>query len=167
MRAVVLTLLPTLALTACLDRGQYPSLAPRAFESADRGPPPPPPPAPPARSEIVASAAALIGKARGGQTAFAAELARVRPVVARAGAADSDSWITAQSAVSGLDASRAVTVTALAELDALTLSGVGPDGLRFGDNDFVVLSSAAESVSAMAQAQTREIAALAGSLASP
>lgn len=167
MRAALLTLPVALALTSCLDRGQYPSLKPRAYESAERGPPPPPPPAPPARPDIVARAAALLGDARSGQSAFAAELGRVRPVVARAGAAESETWITAQEALSGLDTSRAATVTALAELDALTLSGVGADGLRFGDNDFVMLRATAGAVYDLAQAQGREVAALAGSLAQP
>lgn len=166
MRAVLLTL-STLALTGCLDRGQYPSLMPRAYESADRGPPPPPPPAPPARADIVARATALVGEARAGQSAFAAELARVRPVIARAGAADSEAWIAAHEALSGLDASRVATVTSLAELDALTSLGVGPDGLRYGDNDFVALRAAAGTVYDFTQAQELQIAALAGSLARP
>ena len=165
MRLVFLVL--PLVLTACLDRGQYPSLKPRAYETADRGPVPPPPPAPPARAEIVSRAAALVGQANAGQRAFVAELGRVRPVVARAGAADSETWIGAQEAVSGLDASRVATVTALAELDALTTSGVDAAGLRYGDNDFSVLRAAAVTVYELAQAQGREIAGLAGSLAAP
>lgn len=167
MRYVLMALPLTLALTACLDRGEYPSLRPRAYESADRGPVPPPPDAPPAKPEIVARAAALLSDARDGQRAFVAELGRVRPVVARAGAAASETWISAQEAVSGLDASRVATVTALAELDALTTSGVDASGLRYGDNDFATLRAAAGTVQELARAQGREIAALAGSLAEP
>lgn len=167
MRAMFPALSLTLALTACLDRGEYPSLKPRAYEIADRGPPPPPPPAPPARADIVARAAALLGEAQAGQRAFAAELLRVRPVVARAGAVNSESWITAQEAVSGLDASRAATVIALAELDALASSGVDAAGLRFGDNDFAQLRATAGTIQALAQEQGREISRLAGSLAQP
>ncbi len=165
---VLLFALP-LALAACLDRGEYPSLKPRAFElaHATTAPLPPAPPAPPARPEIVARTAALARQAREGQSAFAIELARTRPVVARAGAADSESWITAQEAVSGLEASRSPSVVAMAELDVLNLSGVDAAGLKFGENDFAAVRAAADQVDAIVTAQARDIAALTGSLAKP
>lgn len=130
-------------------------------------PPPPPPPAVPARPEVVSRAAALLAHGREGQRAFAAELARTGPVVARAGVADSESWIAAQEQLSGLDASRAATATAMAEIDALTLSGVDAHGVRFGEADFAVVRSAGEEVYAMLEAQQREMAELAATLAAP
>lgn len=169
MRRILLCFLPVLALSACLDRGEYPSLKPRAFEieARDTTPPLPPPPAPPASPEVVARTATLLEAARSGQTAFAAELERARPVIARAGAASSESWITAQEQLSGLDASRVATVTAMADLDALTLTGVDAAGVRFGDNDFAAIRAAGEEVNAMLDAQQQVLAELAGSLAAP
>lgn len=169
MRRIVIGFPLMLALSACLDRGEYPSLKPRAFEIAarDAAPPPPPPPARPASPEVVARTAALLEAARSGQTAFAAELARARPVIARAGAASSESWITAQEQLSGLDASRAATTTAMADLDALTLAGVDAAAVPFGDNDFAAIRAAGEQVSAMLSEQQRVLAQLAGSLAAP
>lgn len=169
MRIVPLVLSVTLALTACADGGQYPSLLPRRYETGSLGPAPPPPlpPAPPARPEIVSRAAALVEQARDGQRAFAAALGGTRAAVAQAGGAGSESWITAQEAVSGLDASRTATVTALAEVDALTASGVDAAGLRFGDNDFATLRAAASAVYEIAQEQGRAVDALSGSLAAP
>lgn len=162
-------LLPALVLTACLDRGEYPSLKPRAFEVAARNaaPPAPPPPTAAARPEIAARAAALVVQGQAGQRAFAAELARARPIIARAGGPDSESWITAQEQLSGLEASRAETVTALAELDALNLAGVGAAGLRFGEADFAVLRAAGNALGALLDDQQRELAALASMLADP
>ena len=169
MRATLLVVPPLLALSACLDRGEYPSLKPRAFEIAarDATPAPPPPPAPPARPAVVARTAALLGQAREGQSSFAQELPRARAVVALAGAPDSESWITAQEQLSGLEASRVKTVTAMAELDALTLSGVDEAGLRFGDNDFAAIRAAGEQVNALLTSQQAALADLAASLPTP
>lgn len=161
--------MPCVALAACLDRGEYPSLKPQPFEIAGRNAAPPPPPIAddPARPEVVARVAALVTQGREGQRAFAAELDRARPVIARAGAADSESWITAQEQLSGLEASRAATVTAMAELDALTLSGVDAQGVRFGEADFAAVRTAGEAVYAILDTQQRELAGLAASLATP
>lgn len=163
-------LLAGLTLSACLDRGEYPSLRPRAFEA--NGPPgapvPASPPAPPASMQIVARTEALLARASSGQDAFARALAAVQAAVARAGGgADSDSWIDAQSAISGLDASRAETVAAVAELDALNLSGVDAAGLRFGDNDFAAITAAAARGNMLLVAQQRAIGELAARLGAP
>lgn len=153
------------ALTACLDKGDYPSLRPRAFEVAGANAPlPTPPPAAPPSAATVAQAAALVTRARAGDRAFSAELARARPVIARAGAADSESWITAQESLSGLDAARADTLGASADLDALTLAGVGADGLRLGEGDFAVIREAGARVTDLVDAQQRTVAELAASL---
>lgn len=162
-------LLAGLTVSACLDRGEYPSLRPRAFEA--NGPPgapvPAPPPAPPASAQIVARTNALLARAAEGQEAFARALPAAQAEVSRAGPADSDSWIDAQSAVSGLDASRAETVAAVAELDALNLSGVDAAGLRFGDNDFAAITAAAARGNALLVAQQRTVQELAARLSLP
>lgn len=164
---VALLLLP--AAGACMERGEYPSLKPRAFELAARNAPPPPPPAPlaPPRAEVVARIGSLLAKAQEGQRAFAAETGRTRAAVARAGGANSESWIDAQTQLSALDASRVATVMAMADLDALTVSGVDPSGLRFGEGDLAALRAAGAEIQAVVQAQGATLAALAGALAAP
>ena len=64
-----------------------------------------------------------------------------------------------------LDAARAATVAATAELDALNASGVDAAGLTFGDNDFAAIRNAGERLNALGEAQTRTIGALADTLA--
>ena len=85
--------------------------------------------------------------------------------MARAGSANGETWIEAQKAVSALDAARAATVAATAELDALNASGVDAAGLTFGDNDFAAIRNAGERLNALGEAQTRTIGALADTLA--
>lgn len=159
-------LLGVLTLAACADRGDYPSLRPRPFEVAGGvAPLPPAPPAPPARPEVVARVAALVGRAEEGQRAFVRELAATRPAVARAGAADSETWIRAQQQVSALDASREATVSAMAELDALTLSGVDAAGMTLGENDLAAIREGSERIAALLEAQHAAIASLSATLA--
>jgi hypothetical protein len=78
-------------------------------------------------------AAELLAEARQGQNAFEAALPDARARAAAAGAATSEGWIQAQMALSRLEAARAPTVTALAQLDALIVARAGiptnPDGL--------------------------------------
>lgn len=168
MRSMTLPgLAVVLVLSACLDRGEYPSLKPRAFEAAGRNAAPAPPPTltVPVRPEVAAKAAALLAQGRAGQRAFADELALARPAVVRAGAADSESWIEAQEQLSGLEASRVATVNAVAELDALNLAGVDERGLRFGEADFAVLRAASDALGAILDDQQRVLAVLASMLA--
>lgn len=158
-----------LAVAGCLDKGDYPSLKPRAFEQAGRDASPPPLPSPlaPARAETLARATALLARADAGQRAFTAELVRARPVIARAGPADSEAWITAQEQLSALDASRADTLAALAELDAFNLAGVDAAGLRFNEAEFGAIRAVAERIAATLREQQQTLATLAASLSSP
>lgn len=170
MRTASIPCLFALAATAaCGDLSGYPSLRPRAFEAAGPAgaPVPPPPPAPPARAAVVAQADALAARATAGQRAFARELPATRTALARAGEPDSESWIAAQQALSVLDASRVDTVTAMAELDALNVSGVDAGGLRFGDNDFAAIRRVAERVYALAREQQRTLGELGSVLRAP
>lgn len=153
---------------ACLDKGDYPSLRPRAFEGTGAGVPlPPPPPAAPPSAQTLARVAALVDRAEAGNEKFSAELVRARPVIARAGAADSETWITAQEQLSALDASRAEALAASAELDALNLAGVDAAGLRFAEADFAAIRAGADQVGALLQAQGRTLSELAATISPP
>ena len=164
-----LSCLALLALTACMDKGEYPSLRPRPFERLGGAgiPIPPPPAAPLARAEIVTAVGSFVAKAEAGQRAFAGKLASTQSVVAQAGAVDSDSWISAQEALSALDVSREPTVTAMANIDALNRGGTGRAGLTYGDNDFAAIRNAGERVNALLEAQQRELDTLEAGLAKP
>ncbi|TMJ13882.1 MAG: hypothetical protein E6G94_10795 [Alphaproteobacteria bacterium] len=115
-------LLASLA-AGCAAPGDFPSLQPRPIEralaEADAAPDPVPAPA---DAETVGKAEALLGKIQGGGRDFGALLPEVRRRAAAAGASGSDSWIEAQQALSRLEATRAETVKALADLDAFALA---------------------------------------------
>lgn len=110
----------------CVAPGPFPSLAPR---EAERGISVEDPvrerPDVPEDPALAQRTAALLADARRGEAAFVAALGPAEATAGRAGAQGSESWIAAQQAVSAAEAARAPTVTALAELDALTLERAG------------------------------------------
>ncbi len=155
-------LLPGLALvTACAPDTSFPSLAPRPGERLSTDEPVRQPvfvaPDPALSTEI----AELIGAARRGQSEFEAALPAARANVARAGAAGSDSWVEAQQAISRLEAARASTARALADLDRLSIERAArPTNAA----QFAELLNALELVQSLAQAQYSDIDRLRGSL---
>ena len=162
--------LPAL-LAACAPQGEFPSLAPRAVERDFAGTPAPPcmppgskPAAPPAAAPaaapvpsdpiLAARVTALVEQGRRGQSSFATQLAGARASSRRAGAAGSEAWIAAQQDISRLEAARALTVDALAELDSLLLArSNAPTSAQ--DRD--ALLAAAEEVRRLAEAQQAEV----------
>jgi alkanesulfonate monooxygenase SsuD/methylene tetrahydromethanopterin reductase-like flavin-dependent oxidoreductase (luciferase family) len=120
-----LSLCLALGLTACSTAGSYPSLAYRPVERtampAAAEPAPPPIQLPPATADLTTRIGGLVAAAQASDKQFAAKRpAADRAVAAAARAArTSDSWISAQVAVSALQASRDTTVAALADLDSL------------------------------------------------
>jgi PBP1b-binding outer membrane lipoprotein LpoB len=111
-----------LFLSGCAGAPQgYPSLAKRPIESAamaEVGTAPATVPADPALSEEIAR---HLGQAGKGAAAFDAAYAKAdRAVGAASGAAvSSDAWVSAQVAISSLEAARNDSVSALASLDTL------------------------------------------------
>lgn len=104
----------------------YPSLAKRAVEGrlTTVAPEVVDLPAPPPAADLAARMAQLDRAFAQGQDAFAAQLEPARRAVAAAGSAppSSEGWIAAQMAVSALDAARAPSVAALADLDQLRIA---------------------------------------------
>ena len=157
-------------LSGCAAQGPFPSLSPRAAEYELAGRPVPPcigggaaaagPPAgsaqvqTPPDAQLPAELARLLGQARRGQAEFDEILPGARTRVARAGASGSDAWVIAQQDVSRLEAARAPTVTALAELEALVLarSNIGAN-----EADRLSTVSATEEVRRLAAGQQAEI----------
>lgn len=118
-------LLPTIALFLSGCAGTltgYPSLAKRAVENAPVGEAPASVPTPAeVDPALQAQVDRLAGQSQAGSAAFdKAWPAADRAVRAAAGAAvSSEAWVTAQLAVSGLEAARNDSVSALASLDTL------------------------------------------------
>lgn len=117
----ILALIPTLALAACsATTANEPSLSPRPAEAID---PRLPVTAEPSNKTVDPATASLVGdllaSAREGAAAFDAAEPRVRSLAARAGPAQSESWIAAQLGLSELGRFRAPGVAAASDLDEL------------------------------------------------
>jgi hypothetical protein len=149
---------------ACAAPGPYPSLAVREAElqrdaedvEAAQAP------ALPDNPEIAAQVRSLLAEGRTGHDAFEAAFGPARAAAARAGAPGSDSWVEAQQAISRIEAARAPTLHALAELDALTIREAGAGRLGAGDRDR--LAAAMAELQALADRQHDRIEALRSSL---
>ena len=119
MRSPVLITL--LLLSACsAPGGPYPSLQPRAAEAIDpRIPITKPMNERPVSPVLASRLAALVNEARSGNAAFEGPASEAERLAAAAGAPHSDSWITAQEALTAAIAARKATATALSDIDAI------------------------------------------------
>ena len=75
-----------------------------------------------------------------------------------------EGWIAAQQEISRLEAARARTVNALAELDALAISR---SGVPVGEADYQAVLAAAEEVRGLVQAQQAELDRIQGLVRNP
>ena len=125
-----LAALPVLLLSACaVPSATEPSLAPRAAEAIDpRVPIPGDIVSGPADPALTARIAELLAEVRSGDAAFQAAAQDAEALAAAAGPAQSESWIVAQEALSGLVAARAPVTKAIADLDALAAGRIAATG---------------------------------------
>lgn len=118
--ALAVTLLP---LGACArQEGSFPSLAPRPGEGRGFGEPEAPPPVPVTADPVLdGKLAALSGRLDAAGKSFDAAAERAEPLTVRArGAAEgSESWISAQSSLSELDAARADASGVVTDIEVL------------------------------------------------
>ena len=165
---------------ACAAQGPFPSLAPRAverdlaggsapagcpdFPEAEPSAPVPTPPIVNPDPRLGARAAELLAAARAGQAGFAEALPPARAAAESAGAVGTEGWIAAQQEISRLEAARARTVNALAELDALAISR---SGVPVGEADYQAVLAAAEEVRGLVQAQQAELDRIQGLVRNP
>lgn len=164
LRRLILAFSPLLGLAACAPGGAYPSLAPRAVEKMAGEEAAPAPALPVAGDPALASRlTALEAEARQGQTKFEAELPAARAAASRAGAATSEGWIEAQRALSSLEATRVLSVTALAELDSINVARA-EGNFATRETDLVAIGAAIALVQALVETQQAEIDRLRGSL---
>jgi len=165
-----LSLLPPLSLiilAACASApaGEFPSLARRPAESP--APPAPAPAAPPAAdATLTARIAALVDEAHKGDDAFASAVAGAeRRVSAASGAAaGSEAWIDAQQALSGIEATRAASVGALASMDSLLVERLDAIAAGKAQGGEAELRAAQAEIGAIVDRQTARMDALKGKL---
>ncbi len=97
-----------------------PSLAQRPAELIDpRLPLPAEAPVGPVDAALAARLGQLVAEGNEGARSFDALVGQAEALASAAGPAQSESWIVAQQALSGLEAARAKTTAALAEVDAI------------------------------------------------
>lgn len=162
-RRLATPLFAALLAVGCAAPGSYPSLEPREIErrlaaedEAD------PAPAPADDASLPGRLGAFVERARAGQSQFEAALAEARPAVAAAGAPESDAWVEAQQALSRLEAARAVTTGALADLDAFAVAEARSRTVSPADLERI--QDAVTAVQALADRQSDEIGRLQASL---
>jgi hypothetical protein len=165
---MVRALLPlALALLAACSTpgGPYPSLQPRSAEAMDpRVPVTRPLNDRAADAGLVTRLRALVAEARQGDAAFAPAVAAAERAAAGAGAAESESWIVAQQALSAAVAARAPTARAQAEIDALGAQLLKANG-GIAPNDLKAIEEAAAAVAAIAERQSAAIETIEARLA--
>ena len=145
-----------LLLAGCAAPGPFPSLAPREVERVyAAGDPLQSAPEAPDRAGLVERIAGFAAAANDNDSAFRQALAAAQPLAARAGAAGSESWISAQQAISRVEAARAATGRALADLDQFTLEQARQGPLSEGD--YRRLTEAAASLQAVAARQQEAV----------
>ena len=158
MTARLLPCLLAILAAACVPEGDFPSLAQRPGErdlSTEE----------PARAEVEvpddaelrSRLATLRQQAGAGDRAFDAAYGGAAAAVAAAGAPESDSWVEAQQALSRLEAERAPTMGALADLDAIAMERIG---VATSAADFAAINAAIAAVERLAVVQQQRMDSL-------
>ncbi len=132
-----LALFPILTITACAAPTNAPSLAPRPAEAIDpRVPVPEPVLATNPDPALVARLDSLVVQAQAGDAAFAPLAEQARTLARASGAAQSESWVVAQQALSAAIAARRPVAQAVGDVDAMaadtvdSLGGIGAANLK-------------------------------------
>jgi hypothetical protein len=123
------------ALAACATSGEYPSLAQRPAEraqgtfTAEAAEPAPPPPVLPS-ADLAARLAELQRQAESAHGEFRRAAPAAQRLANAAGSRGSDSWASAEVALSDLDSIRSRAAIALADLDTLWVDATLEGGAR-------------------------------------
>jgi hypothetical protein len=162
MRRILLFASFPIMLAACTTREvPTPSLAPRAAEAIDPRiePAAAPTPVQPVDAALAEKLAGLVAQAIDGNTAFEAAASRAENLVASAGAAQSESWIAAQEALSQAVAARGETARALGDVDAMAADSIAAKG-TIGAADFAAIRAAADKIADIDHRQAARIGAM-------
>ena len=133
--------------------GPFPSLQPRAAEAIDpRVPVPGPVNDRPVNPALAGRLAELVSQARSGDGDFRPLAEQAQRLAANAGAAQSESWIVAQQALSAAVAARGPTVRALGDIDAMGANRLQTQG-GLSPADLAAIQEAGREVGAIDQRQ--------------
>ncbi len=159
MRSPILATL--LLLSACTSPGgKYPSLQPRAAEAIDpRVPVTRPMNNRPVSVSLASKLAGLVGQARSGDAAFEGAASEAEHLAASAGAPQSESWISAQEALTAAIAARKPTATALGDVDEVAATALQAQG-GIAPNDLAAIKNAAAQIAAIDHRQADRIDAI-------
>jgi len=159
MRSPLLATL--LLLSACTSPGgKYPSLQPRAAEAIDpRVPVTRPMNNRPVSVSLASKLAGLVGQARSGDAAFERAASEAEHLAASAGAPQSESWISAQEALTAAIAARKPTATALGDVDEVAATALHAQG-GIAPNDLAAIKNAAAQIAAIDHRQAERIDAI-------
>ena len=134
-----------------------PSLAQRPAELIDpRLPLPADAPAGPVDTALAGRLGQLIAEGNDGARSFNALVGQAEALASAAGPAQSESWIVAQQALSGLEAARAKTTAALAEVDSIAAGRI-QSGAGLTPADLGAIEAAAGQLRAITDGQNAVI----------
>jgi hypothetical protein len=155
-----------LALAGCAAASaNEPSLARRPAEAIDpRVPLAVVAVAGPVDQALAGRLAQLVSDGRAGGQAFDAAVAEAEAAAAAAGPAQSESWIVAQQALSRLEAARAASTKALADVDSIASARIQDRG-GLSVADLAAVDAASNELRAVTDRQTQVIAAIGARLA--
>lgn len=141
-----------------------PSLAPRTAEAIDpRLPIASEPTLGPVDAVLATRLSQLVAEGKAGGETFDALVAQARGLVGAAGPVQSESWIVAQQALSGLEGARARTTRALADIDAIAATRI-QSGAGLTASDLRAVEAASGELRALAERQTSIVDELAARL---
>jgi len=146
----VLAIAAAALLAGCVSKGPFPSLAPRPDERLTIDEPVREAPQIADDSALRVRINSLVAEARAGNAAFERDYDDAARAASRAGAEGSDSWMTAQQALSRVEAARGRTSNAAAELHQLA---VGRAGQPASAGDQAALAAGIEQADAIVAAQ--------------
>jgi predicted small lipoprotein YifL len=151
------------SLAGCAEPGPYPSLGVRPAEAQYQAGDEERQPTPRAdKAEVAAGIARFAAAARAGDAEFDRTIGAAQAAAARAGGPGSDSWAEAQQAVSRVEAARAKTTGAVADLDAFALEQAAGGTLSEADGER--LRAAVAELQALSNAQAGRLDRLKASL---
>jgi hypothetical protein len=154
-------LIVLLVLSACsTPPGHYPSLQPRAAEAIDpRVPVERPMNDRPVAPALAARLAELVALAHSGDATFDAAANAAERLASAAGAPQSESWISAQEALTAAIAAAGPTRMALGDIDGIGATALQTNG-GISPNDLAAIKSAGAEVGAIDQRHADRITAI-------
>ena len=159
-RAPLACLLSGLLAACSTPQAPVPSLAPRAAEAIDpRVPIDSPVRSGPVDPSLADRLAALIDQVQAGDSAFRDAADFAERLASAAGASHSESWISAQQALSAAMEARGPTTRALGDIDGLAATALANKG-GMSAADLAALRSAAERAAEVDRRQADRIKAL-------